>query len=59
MSDRPRSRIQQQRLEAALRANLKRRKAQARARGASAPVDTPESHDSAGILPDKPGTEAS
>jgi hypothetical protein len=62
VNDRPRSSIQQQRLEAALRANLKRRKAQARARGASAPaealreVDT--SHDSAGILPDKPGTEA-
>ena len=66
MSDRPRSRIQQQRLEAALRANLKRRKAQARARGdgagasapAEAPVDMEASHDSAGILPDKPGTEA-
>jgi hypothetical protein len=63
MSDRPRSRIQQQRLEAALRANLKRRKAQARARGASAPAEAPgdpdTTHDSAGILPDKPGTEAS
>jgi hypothetical protein len=58
MSDRPRSTIQQQRLEAALRANLKRRKAQQRARGADAPRDTDTTHDSAGILPDKPGTEA-
>jgi hypothetical protein len=58
VNDRPRSSIQQQRLEAALRANLKRRKAQARARGAEAPREVETSHDSAGILPDKPGTEA-
>jgi hypothetical protein len=59
LRDRPRSRVQQQRLEAALRANLQRRKAQARARAEDASADPAESHDSAGILPDKPGTEAS
>jgi hypothetical protein len=39
------------RLEAALRENLKRRKAQARSR--SEARQTAEPHDSAGIVPDK------
>ena len=41
----------EQRLEAALRENLKRRKAQARGRADK--EDTAEPHDSAGIIPDK------
>jgi hypothetical protein len=68
MSDRPREpkkAHQQQRLAAALRENLKRRKAQAKerrqseraesGRGASgtAPPKPPRSHDSAGIVEDK------
>jgi hypothetical protein len=40
----------ERRLEAALRENLKRRKAQARGR---ADKDGPEPHDSAGIIADK------
>ena len=50
MSDRPKSATRQERLEAALRENLKRRKAQARARA----EDDKPSHDSAGIVADKP-----
>jgi hypothetical protein len=50
MTDRPSSSARQERLEAALRENLKRRKAQARARA----EDEKPSHDSAGILADKP-----
>jgi hypothetical protein len=52
MTDRPRSSARQERLEAALRENLKRRKAQARARS----DDERASHDSAGIVADKPDT---
>jgi hypothetical protein len=53
MTDRPKpgeKDLRAQRLEAALRENLKRRKLQARGR-----ADKPESepHDSAGIIPDK------
>jgi hypothetical protein len=43
----------EQRLEAALRENLKRRKAQARNR-AEIRQGAAEPHDSAGIAPDKP-----
>jgi hypothetical protein len=50
MTDRPKSRARQERLEAALRENLKRRKAQARART----EDEKAPHDSAGIVADKP-----
>lgn len=45
---------QQQRLRAALRENLKRRKAQARGRALRQEVK-PQSHDSAGITGDKEG----
>jgi hypothetical protein len=45
----------QRRLSAALRENLKRRKAQARGRQAGTAVDqVAEPHDSAGIAEDKP-----
>jgi hypothetical protein len=40
-----------QRLQAALRENLRRRKQQAR--GRAKPEETAEPHDSAGIVPDK------
>ena len=43
----------EQRLQAALRENLRRRKAQARRRAENA-VQTAEPHDSAGIAADKP-----
>jgi len=47
------------RLRAALRENLKRRKAQAKARSAAQPeAQGAQSHDSAGIVPDKPKREA-
>jgi hypothetical protein len=55
MSDRPKSRAAEERaarLEAALRQNLKRRKAQARARQ-DARDEPREPHDSAGIAADK------
>jgi hypothetical protein len=42
------------RLRSALRENLKRRKAQARGRSGPAPAADGETHDSAGIVPDKP-----
>ena len=45
------ARVREQRLQAALRENLKRRKAQARGRADK--EDTAEPHDSAGIIPDK------
>jgi hypothetical protein len=46
--------VQQRRLSAALRENLKRRKAQAKGRAAAPVVDRPgEPHDSAGIAEDK------
>jgi hypothetical protein len=45
---------EEQRLRAALRENLKRRKAQARARASAQTSDTPQAaHDSAGIERDK------
>jgi hypothetical protein len=45
---------EQRRLSAALRENLKRRKAQARARSApEAPARSPKPHDSAGIDEDE------
>jgi hypothetical protein len=45
---------QERRLSAALRENLRRRKAQAKGRAARAAVEQPvESHDSAGIADDK------
>ena len=53
MTDRPKpseKALREQRLEAALRENLKRRKAQARGRAEEGEV---EPHDSAGIAPDK------
>jgi len=58
VSDRPKSAEQERRerrLSAALRENLKRRKAQAKARAttASVPEHTATSHDSAGIAGDK------
>ena len=43
--------LREQRLQAALRENLKRRKAQARGRAETKTTDTP--HDSAGIGADK------
>ena len=55
MNERPKSQqkaAQQQRLSAALRENLKRRKAQAKGRAAAVERDAPP-HDSAGIGPDK------
>jgi len=54
MTDRPKQtekERRQQRLQAALRENLKRRKAQARIRAEHR--ETAEPHDSAGIVPDK------
>ena len=54
MSDPPKAsekERRQQRLQAALRENLKRRKAQAR--GRAEPGEAAEPHDSAGIVPDK------
>jgi hypothetical protein len=61
VNDRPESRakspeqaVQQRRLSAALRENLKRRKAQAKGRTAAPAVDPAgEPHDSAGIAEDK------
>jgi hypothetical protein len=53
MTDRPKpseKNLRAQRLEAALRENLRRRKAQARNRAEQEPA---EPHDSAGITPDK------
>ena len=53
MTDRPKLNekdLRAQRLEAALRENLKRRKAQARGRSEQ---EQAEPHDSAGITPDK------
>ncbi len=55
MTDRPKSRAQavrEHRLEAALRENLKRRKAQERGRAESL-AGREEPHDSAGIAADK------
>ena len=54
MTDQPKSsekERREQRLQAALRENLKRRKAQMRGRAANG--GTAEPHDSAGIVPDK------
>jgi hypothetical protein len=54
MTDRPKpskKNLRAQRLEAALRENLKRRKAQTRGRADRR--QTAEPHDSAGITPDK------
>ena len=49
--------VQQRRLSAALRENLKRRKAQAKGRAAAPAVDPAgEPHDSAGIAEDKRGS---
>lgn len=56
MTDRPQSDARRERLEAALRENLKRRKA--RARGRAEDAGGPESHDSAGIVADKPDHSA-
>jgi hypothetical protein len=60
VTDRPKSTEQQsrqRRLSAALRENLKRRKAQAKARAPASPVSGSEReetpHDSAGIVADK------
>jgi len=53
MADRPKvteKDLREERLQAALRENLKRRKAQARGRAGQ---DRVEPHDSAGIVPDK------
>jgi hypothetical protein len=54
MAERPKSEkeLREQRLQAALRENLKRRKAQARGRAENA-VGSEKPHDSAGIAPDK------
>ena len=55
MADRPKvseKAVREQRLQAALRENLKRRKAQARGR-AKHRDESAEPHDSAGIVPDK------
>jgi hypothetical protein len=58
VNDRPKTTekaVQQRRLSAALRENLKRRKAQAKGRAAPPAVNRPgEPHDSAGIAEDKP-----
>ena len=54
MKDRPKAserELRAQRLQAALRENLRRRKQQAR--GRAKPEETAEPHDSAGIVPDK------
>ena len=63
MADRPKSEkeLREERLQAALRENLRRRKAQARGRaGIPAPPANPvkpaEPHDSAGIAADKDST---
>ncbi|MCZ7657496.1 MAG: hypothetical protein M5U07_06380 [Xanthobacteraceae bacterium] len=56
MTDRPQSTARRERLEAALRENLKRRKAQARGRAEDA--GDPQSHDSAGFVADKPDHSA-
>jgi hypothetical protein len=57
MAERPKSEkeLREQRLQAALRENLKRRKAQARGRADSAVqrAEPAEPHDSAGFAPDK------
>jgi hypothetical protein len=52
MADRPKSEkeLREERLQSALRENLKRRKAQARGRAERR--NTPEPHDSAGIVPE-------
>ena len=62
MAERPKSEkeLREARLEAALRENLKRRKAQARGRAENAvesaePGEPAEPHDSAGIASDKEG----
>jgi hypothetical protein len=59
MNDRPKAAEkakQQRRLGAALRENLKRRKAQAKGRSAaSGAEEAAKPHDSAGIAPDKRG----
>jgi hypothetical protein len=54
MAERPKSEkeLREQRLQAALRENLKRRKAQARGRAENA-EESVKSHDSAGIAADK------
>jgi len=62
MSDRPKpigKANQQQRLSAALRENLRRRKAQAKGRSAGLAAEEPggTAHDSAGIPDDKDTTE--
>jgi hypothetical protein len=57
VNDRPKTTekaVQQRRLSAALRENLKRRKAQAKGRAAPAENRPGEPHDSAGIAEDKP-----
>jgi hypothetical protein len=57
MTDRPKLTLKErreQRLQAALRENLKRRKAQARSR-AEIQAGTAKPHDSAGIATDKQG----
>jgi hypothetical protein len=56
VSERPKNperSAKQRRLSAALRENLKRRKAQARGRAATATAEAARSHDSAGIADDK------
>jgi hypothetical protein len=57
MAERPKSEkeLREQRLQAALRENLKRRKVQARGRAENAvqTAEPEEPHDSAGIAPDK------
>src|SRR5215831_6439570 len=50
----PERSAKQRRLSAALRENLKRRKAQARGRSATTSDGSPSPHDSAGIADDKP-----
>jgi len=63
MADRPKSEkeLREERLEAALRENLRRRKAQARGRARipaqpANPLKPTEPHDSAGIAADKDST---
>jgi hypothetical protein len=46
--------VRAERLAAALRQNMKRRKAQARARAQAETADAGAAHDSAGFVPDKP-----
>jgi hypothetical protein len=49
----PKGMVRKERLAAALRQNMKRRKAQARARAQAQRADASAAHDSAGILPEK------